>query len=198
MSSAGRYGLALLVGAGGALGFLHGVLAPADGKSAAFAAVYLSLVAAACVGPFLDAKGVGAFGLGALVVCTVSGAFAPGLYVAFFAATVAVVGRSIYRPAVCVAALALLTTFFYWDEAFLFDAANRRESAALAFSLNPAAAASFTIGFDWMHAKALYSQSQTAESMFGVPLSGLGTCAARTAAVFVPFAGLVWWRERRA
>jgi hypothetical protein len=186
--------------------FLLGVLDPVDGPSAAFAAVYLTLLCAACVGPFLHPRDLAVFGASALVVVLGTtlaaqgpwlSAIAAALYVTLFAATAAAIGRSIYRPAVCVLALLLLTTFFYWDDALLFDAADRRQSAAWAFAINPAAAASLTLGFDWMHAKALYSSSQTAESMFGVPMSGLGAMTAKTLAVFVPFAGLAWWRERR-
>ncbi len=194
-------------GATGALVFLLGVLDPVDGPSAAFAAVYLTLICAACAGPFLDIRGLAAFGAAALVVTLATTleaqgpwlvALASAAYATLFAATAAAIGRTVYRPAICAVALLLLTTFFYWDDAFLFDAADRRQSAAWAFAINPAAAASLTLGFDWMHAKALYSSSQTAESMFGVPMSGLGAMTAKTLAVFVPFAGLAWWRERRA
>lgn len=187
--------------------FLLAVLDLREGPSAAFAAVYLVLICAACLGPFLDVRGLALFGASALVVIlgttfAVQGpwlaALAAALYSTLFAATAAALGRSIYRPAICILALLLLTTFFYWDDLFLFDAADRRQSAAVAFAINPAAAASLTLGFDWMHAKALYSSSQTAESMFGVPLSGLGAMTAKTLAVFVPFAGFAWWRERRA
>jgi hypothetical protein len=167
------------------------VLRPSDGPAAAFAATYLILIAAACVGPYLGPKGLVAFG----VVALVTKSFPATAYAILFAATAAAMGRTLYRPAVCLLGLALLTTFFYWDEVFLLDAADRKQSAAWAFAINPAAAASLTLGFDWVHAKALYSHSQTAESMFGVPMHGLGWMTLKTGAVFVPFAGLAWWRR---
>jgi hypothetical protein len=183
------------------------VLEPAEPAGAVFAASYLALLAAACVGPWLEPRHLPAFALAAVVVLVGAAleagasawrATAAALYVALFAATALAVGRTVYRPAVVAMALALLTTFFYWDGAVLFGAEDRRAAAALAFALNPAAAVSRTIGFDWMHAKALYSHSQTAESMWGVPLPGLPTMAWKTALVLVPFAALAWRRERRA
>jgi hypothetical protein len=203
LTDAVRHGLIATGGALGALLFLHLALAPANAPAALFAAAYLALLAAACIAPFLRWRGVLAFALAAAVVLAAAtgGLWAAKLaaagYVALFAATAAAVGRSIYRPAVCALALLCLTTLFYWDRAFLFDAADRKRSAALAFALNPAAALSVTVGFDWVHAKALYSRSQTAESMFGVPLHGLATMAWKTLLVLVPFAGLARWRERR-
>ena len=95
-------------------------------------------------------------------------------------------------------ALALITTFFYWDELFLFDADDRSLSAGRAFAINPAAAASVPLDFDWMYAKHLYGQSQTAESMFNVPRPGVLPYSLWLLAVGVPFAALAFWRERRA
>jgi hypothetical protein len=204
LTDAVRIPIAITGGAAGALLFLHGALAPSSASAALFAAAYLALVTAACVAPFLGRRGVLAFGAGATIVLLAAtgglwtAKLAAAAYVALFAATAAVMGRGVYRPAVCAIALLSLTTFFYWDRAFLFDAADRKQSAALAFALNPAAALSVTVGFDWMHAKALYSHSQTAESMFGIPLAGLATMATRTLLVLVPFAGIAWWKDRRA
>lgn len=203
MTDAGRLAITATGGATGALLFLHGALEPANAPAALFAAAYLALLAAACAAPFLAWRGALSFCAAAAVVVLAStgGLWIAKLaavgYLALFVTTAAALGRSLYRPAVCALALLCLTTFFYWDRAFLLDAADRKQSAALAFALNPAAALSVTAGFDWLHAKALYSQSQTAESMFGVPLTGLATMAWKTLLVLVPFAGLAWWRERR-
>lgn len=190
-----------LLGAFCALFFLHGVLEPPGPRGAVFAATFLSLVAATCVAPFTGLRGAAALaGAAAVVVLASSGSLwtaklACAGYLALYAATAAAMGRTVWRPAVVAAGLLLLTTFWYWDEAFLFDAEDRSASAALAFALNPAAAASQTIGFDWMHAKALYSKSQTAESIFTVPVPGLPTMAWKTALLCLPFGGIAWWRR---
>jgi len=200
-----------LGGAGAAIAFVLFALQPADGAAATFAAVYLALVAAACCGPFLDTWGRPAFFAASVLLCVVVAvardgsigfAIVAGLFAGLLAATGSVLAAAIrvdlVRPVLAAIGLALLTTFFYWDEMFLFTASDRRASAAWAFALNPAAAASVSLGFDWMHAKALYTDNQTAESMFGVPLAGIGAYSIRLGAVLVPAALLAIWRERRA
>jgi hypothetical protein len=200
-----------LGGAGAAVAFLLLALHPSDGAAALFAAVFLALAAGACCGPFLSLRQAAAFTVAAVLSCVVvalarggatTNAIGCGLFAGLFAgtagATAGAIRIGIVRPLLCVAGLALLTTFFYWDEAFLFAAADRKASASLAFDLNPAAAASVTIGFDWMHAKALYTDNQTAESMFGVPVSGAGLYALKVLGLFIPATAIAVWRERRA
>jgi len=200
-----------LGGAGAAIAFLLLALQPSDGTAATFAAVYLALVAAACCGPFLDPWTRPAFFVAAVLLCAVvagvSGgairtAVVGGLFAGLLAATGSAVASAIrfdvVRPVLCAIGLALLTTFFYWDEAFLFGAADKRASATWAFALNPAAAASVSLGFDWMHAKALYTDNHTAESMFGVPMGGMGPYAIKLGAILIPAALAARWRDRRA
>lgn len=198
-------------GAGAASAFLLLILQPSDGAAASFAAVYLALAGAACCGPFLAFRSCVAFVVCAVAVCTGcslarDGAFGPALLGGLFAGLLAMTATSLagairvdlVRPLIAAGLLALLTTFFYWDEAFLFAADDRGASAGLAFALNPAAAASVTLEFDWMHAKALYTNNQTAESMFAVPMPGIGAYAWKLAVVLVPAAVLAYWREERA
>ena len=200
-----------LGGAGAAIAFALLALQPSDGAAATFAAVYLALVLAACCGPFLDRWSMVAFPVAAVLLCAVvagarggpvGSAVLGGLFAGLLAVTASALssalGADLWRVVLCAVGLALLTTFFYWDEAFLLRAADRRASAAWAFALNPAAAASVTLGFDWMHAKALYTGNQTAESMFGVPLAGMGAYSVKLAAVLVPATLVALWRSRRA
>jgi hypothetical protein len=183
-----RHVAALVIGVAAAYAFLRGALHSAE----AFPAVFLCLIVAACAAPFLTLRALGTFSVGAVAVCLL-----PGLFVALFAATAHAIGRSVYRPAVTALALALIATFFYWDELFLFDAADRSASAGLAYAINPAAAAASSLDFDWMHAKALYGNSQTAESMFNVPTPGMATYSGWLLAFAVPFGAFSFWRERR-
>ena len=204
-------GLAWVGGAGAAIAFVLLALRPENGTAALFAATYLALAAAACCGPFLDLRATLSFLSASMLLCFVvaiarDGSFLLALAAAGFAGLFAATGAAlagairidVVRPLLALVGLALLTTFFYWDEAFLLTAAERKESASLAFHLNPAAAASVTLGFDWMHAKALYTNNQTAESIFGVPLSGVGAYSAKLLALFVPAFAIARWRERRA
>ena len=198
-----------LGGAGAAIAFVLLALRPENGTAALFAAAYLALAAGACCGPFLSLRGTLSFLSASMLLCC-SVAFARqgpillALQVTGFAALFAATGAALagafrvdfVRPLIALAGLALLTTFFYWDDAFLLTAADRKASASLAFHLNPAAAVSVLLDFDWMHAKALYSNNQTAESIFGVPLSGAWTYAAKMAALCVPAAGVSFWRQR--
>lgn len=184
-----RHVVALLLGVLAVFAFLRGALDTAE----AFPAVFLCLVIAACVAPFLTLRALGTFSVGAVAVCML-----PGLFVALFAATAHAMGRTLYRPAVAAIALALIGTFFYWDQVFLFSAADRSVSAARAFAINPAAAAAATLDFDWMHAKALYGNSQTAESMFNVPTPGMAAYSGWLLALAIPFGAFAFWRERRA
>jgi len=195
--------------AGAAIAFVLLALRPENGTAALFAAAYLALAAGACCGPFLSPRGTLAFlGAAMLLCCSVAWArpasFLLALQVAGFAALFAATGAALagairvdfVRPLIALAGLALLTTFFYWDNAFLLTAADRKASASLAFHLNPAAAVSVLLDFDWMHAKALYTNNQTAESIFGVPLSGAYSYAGKMAALCVPAAAIAFWRQR--
>ncbi len=199
-----------LGGAGAAIAFVLLALRPENGTAALFAAAYLALAAGACCGPFLSPRGVAAFlSASMLLCCSVAwarqGSILLALPVAGFAGLFAATGAALagairvdfMRPLIALAGLALLTTFFYWDDAFLLTAADRKASASLAFHLNPAAAVSVMLDFDWMHAKALYTNNQTAESIFSVPLSGASIYAAKMAALLVPAGAIAFWRERR-
>ena len=99
------------------------------------------------------------------------------------------------RVVVAALALTLLATLFFWDDFALFDAADRKESAHLAFHLNAAAAASMTLDFDWLHAKVLYKDNQTAESLVMVPLEGIGTFSVKLALIAAACVGLGLWRK---
>jgi len=184
--------------AAGTLAFVLALQRPGDG--APFAAALLMLVGAAALGPFAFAAAPGAprhaplrrgaLAALALAVCgtlvcagiarTASAAAAGALAGAFAFALGAVayaLGGGLARAAAAAVGLALLATLFWWDAAFLFHASDRKASAALAFALNPAAAASATLGFDWIHCETLYRNNQTCESLVGVPLPGAGAMA---------------------
>jgi len=208
-----KFGFAVALAAAAAAAFLFGALEPYDATEAAFAAALLGLAAAACAGPFLfsdgDSRGlrrIARAGLRALLlgaaVVLVAGVFSGrwgaalgcGLFCALFAYALAALadlmrGR-VAAVLVGAAGLTLLFTLHLWDDLFLFGAADRAKSAHLAFSLNPAAAASRSLGFDWVHAKALYADNQTAESTFGVPLPGLVAYSAKLALVAAAATGL--------
>jgi len=212
--------LAVAGSLGVSLTFLHGALAPADTASAAFAACFLALVFAACTGPFLFGRRPGearlapavrgglravAYAAGAALLVAVAGAtpslaLACGLYAGLFAFTLAALADLMragpFALVVAAAALASLATFFYWDDAFLLAATDRKATAALAFQLNPAAPVSLALGFDWIHAKVLYTGNETAESLVQVPVPGLGAVAGRLAVIAAAATGLGAWRRR--
>ncbi|MEM8886127.1 MAG: hypothetical protein AAGD14_18830 [Planctomycetota bacterium] len=198
MTEARRYGLPALLGAAAALLFLFFAIQPTAADARAFAAVFLCLLAAACVGPFLDRGGAIAFTGAALIVALAGGAGFAALYPALFAATLACMGCVLYRPAVALTALVCLTTYFWWDPVVLFRSTDPRATVLWAHVINPASSAAITLDFDWVHAKALYTNNQTPEMMVGVPLYGLGRCALYTAALALPFAAIAFWKERRA
>jgi len=186
--------------AAGTLAFVLAALDASPGR--VFAAALLMLVHAAACGPFAFASAPDAprdrplrqgalaglsFGLAGALLCLVvgrtasaaaAGALAGPLAFALGAVAYAL-GGGVARAAVAALGLALLTTLFWWDDAFLFHAADRKASAALAFSWNPGAAASVTLGFDWIHSEGLYRNNQTAESLVAVPLPGAGAMALR-------------------
>jgi hypothetical protein len=196
-------GAALLpigIGAVCALVFLLGVLAPGTGREGAFAAALLCLLLAAAGGPFCfgrkqadgrwastrrGALRCAAIGVAAAAVCGIVSlrqdgptgfALLAGLFCGLYAYTLGTVGDLLRVPLLFAAlGMVLLATLHYWDGLFLLHAADRKGSAALAFHLNAAAAAAVTLDFDWIHAKGLYTNNQTAESLVGVPLSGLGS-----------------------
>lgn len=171
---------AAAAGVGGALAFLGFALAPPGHP---FAAVALCLLVAGVVGPWLHAEADPALlPLRCLLVAALAGAVcgfhgAPavtmglfcGLY-AFASGSVAAACRA-RLPAGALAA-ALLATLHLWDALAPFE--DPKSAADLAFRLNAAAAASVTLDFDWVHAKALYAGNQTAESLAGVPRRGIG------------------------
>lgn len=163
----------------------------------AFAAALLMLVGAATCGPFLFAAAPGAprhaplrqgalagaaFAVAGAVACAafggapLAGALA-GPYAFALGAVAYLLGGGLARAAVAATGLAFLATLFHWEALFLLRAEDRKASAALAFALNPAAAASVTLGFDWIHCDVLYRNNQTAESLVGVPLGGAGAMA---------------------
>lgn len=213
---------ALLACAGGVLAFVLGVL-DGDGRESAFAAGFLALVVAAAAGPcsfrLQDGDGWWAGAVRGAAVCTglavvmavacgvvaavrdgpVGAAIVVGLFSGLFAFAAGAVAHALgggpARLLTAGAGLALLTTLLVWDEAFLLDAADRKGSAALAFELNPAAAASVTLGFDWIHAPALYTGNETAESLVGVELAGVATYSAYLAALAVVAVMLGFWRR---
>jgi hypothetical protein len=215
-------GVALVAGAAGVAAFVLGVL-HGDGPSSVFATSLLALVVAAAVGPnsfrLQDGDGWWAAALRGAVVCSalavfmavacvvvavardgaVGTAIVVGLFSGLFAfalgAVAHLLGGGPARLLVAAAGLALLATLLVWDEAFLLDAEDRKGSAALAFELNPAAAASVTLGFDWIHAPALYRGNETAESLVGVELRGVGSYSLSLAALAVAAVGLGFWRR---
>lgn len=163
-------------------------------ENRAFAAALLMLVAAAACGPFVFDAAPGAprhlpvrqgalaaiaFTIGGAALTTVlgrgpwAGALA-GPYAFALGAVAYAIGGGIGRAVVAAAGLALLATLFHWDTLFLLRAEDRKGSAALAYALNPAAAASTTLAFDWIHCEVLYRNNQTCESLVGVPLPGVG------------------------
>ena len=73
----------------------------------------------------------------------------------------------------------MLATLHFWDDLGLLTVGDRKASADTAFHLNAAAAVSVTLHFDWLHKKALYRDNQTAESMFGLKLNGIGPFSVR-------------------
>ena len=165
-------------------------LAPSDAKEAAFATAGLMLVVAACAGPFttdgVDLKR-GAIrclwlGVCAGLVCFATGrslaALGCGLFCGLYAYTLGLLADMIparvQRVVVAMAGLAVLATLHFWDDFHLLGADDRKASADLAFHLNPAAAVSVTLDYDWVHAPELYRNNQTAESMFGLQLGGIG------------------------
>ncbi|MGQ0612480.1 MAG: hypothetical protein ACT4PV_01850 [Planctomycetaceae bacterium] len=198
------------------------LFALAPGEGAAFAACALCLVFAAAVGPFLVA---GADAAAALLRCAAvaacgaavcaglgaargSAAFAAGLAGAFCGLYALALGALAqlgslllgHRPAALLASslgLVLLATLFFWDGAFLRDAADRKASARRAVAWNAAAGAAVTLEFDWIHAKALYSGNETAESLAGVPREGLGGVSLRAGIVAVVAGGLARLLRRR-
>ncbi|MGH7163493.1 MAG: hypothetical protein ACREID_08405, partial [Planctomycetota bacterium] len=161
---------ALLVAA--PLAFLRFVLEPGPGR--AFAGMALALTVAAAAGPFLyerrdgDARWAPAARgalrslmlglLGALLTGGAAVSWICALY-GFTAGAAgdalgALFGRKPGRLLAGAFGLLLLGTLLYWDRAFLARAADPKTSAALAFRLNALAAASVSMGFDWIHAKA--------------------------------------------
>ena len=188
-----RPALAVAGGALLALPFVRFAIAPGEGAAAAFAATFLLLLYAACVGPSFGARAAplawSVGGAGALAVPLCGGPLLPGiacgLFIGLFAYALAAFARllrgGVSQVLVSLLALLLLSTLFWWDGWFLPASSSRKASASLAFHLNPAAACSVTLGFDWLHAKGLYTGNQTAESMHGVPLLGLFAYAWKTA-----------------
>jgi hypothetical protein len=180
--------------AAGTLAFVA-ALGPSDGR--VFAAALLMLVHAAACGPFVFSSAPEAprwsalregalaglafalsgallcFGLGRTAAAAAAGALA-GPYAFALGAVAYALGGGVARAVVAAFGLALLATLFYWDDLFLFHAIDRKGSAALAFGINPAAAASVTLGYDWIHSSILYRNNQTAESLVAVPLGGVG------------------------
>jgi len=205
-----RIAAPLLTG-GAIVAFVLLALPRAEGAQAVFAAALLGLVAAAAVGPSTfvayagDARwrpavrGVvtcAALALALAAACAVvafarQGPWLPAIGCGLFCGLYALAGGAVARllgggPArvlVAGAGLALLCTLFFWDDLFLLGAPDRKVSAATAFAWNPAAAASVTLGFDWIHAPGLYTGNQTCESLFGVPLAGIGSYAWKLLAV---------------
>jgi len=200
------------------LGVLHG-----DGPGSVFATSLLALVFAAAVGPcsfrLQDGDGWWAAAVRGAAVCValaivmaaacvvvavvrggaVFSAIVVGLFSGLFAfalgACAHLLGGGPARLLVAAAGLALLATLLVWDEAFLLDADDRKGSAALAFELNPAAAASVTLGYDWIHAPALYRGNETAESLVGVELRGVGSYSLYLAALAIAAMGLGFRRR---
>jgi len=211
------------VGAVGVALFVLLALPRAKGNAALFAAALLFLVLGACAGACSfegreEESRLGParralvrcllLGLGGLAGCgfialarhlPLGGAAAAGLFSGLFAfacgACAHALGGGPARPVVALAGLALLATFFYWDDAFLLRAQDRKECAALAFDLNPAAAAAVSLDFDWIHAGVLYTGNETAESLVGVPLHGLGRYSVALALVCLAAVGGGLWRR---
>jgi hypothetical protein len=197
---------------GALLAFVLLALPRAEGAAGAFAACAGSLALAAAFGPFLyeprrrglvQCAALGAMG-GAVAATValarggpVATAAAAGLFCGLYAAALGTVahlaglllGARLARALAACAGIALLGTLFYWDDLFLHRAASRKASAAAALAWNPAAAAATTLGYDWIHAKALYTGNETAESLLGVRRPRLGALALRLFAVGAAAAG---------
>ena len=201
----------LSIGAAGVVAFVVLALEPEAGE-AAFASIFCFLMLGAAAGPFLyrddprhaalrcgvlgvlAATVTAAFSTDALVAALLAGGFC-GLY-AFALGALGSLGGDLGRLAAATLGLVLLATLHVWDDVALFDATDRKGSARLAFALNPAAAASVTLDYDWIHATKLYRDNETAESLAGVPRAGLGAYALEAAAVALVAVGLGWWRRR--
>jgi hypothetical protein len=200
--------------AAGTAAFVALALDRAEGADAPFAATLLLLAGAAACGPFSFEAPPGSprwaparrGALAALSFAACGGAAcaafggnpAAGLLAGPFAfalgAAAHALGGGLARAAAAALGLALLATLFHWDP-LLLRAGDRKASAALAFAINPAAAASVTLGFDWIHSPELYRNNQTAESLAMVPLPGAGAMALRllAAGAVAALAGL--WRR---
>jgi len=183
-----------------------------------FAAAFLMLVAAAACGPFAFASAPGAprlrpLGQGALAALAFAGAGAllcgalgrtaaaagagalAGPFAFALGAFAYAFGGGLARALAAAVGLSLLVTLFHWDALFLFHASDRKASAALAFALNPAAAVSVTLGFDWIHCAQVYRDNQTVESLVAVPLAGAGAMAWKLVLIGGAFGGLGLWRR---
>ncbi len=205
--------------------FLYTACPDATGAGAAFGVALIALVVAGAVGPFLFEDGEGNarerlfagarrcawLGMGAVVAGgTVSvlrdgplvASVAVGAFAGLYALTAGLLGHALdagwWRCLVAALAVTLLATLVFWDDPFLFGADDRKGSAALGFRLSAAAAASVTLGFDWIHAKALYTGNQTAESLVGVSLRGIGPYAVMLAALSMVGGAVSIARERWA
>lgn len=206
-----RRGAAVAAASAALLAFLFLALEPTDGKEATFAAVFACLLASAAAGPFLTARAAAVFAAGPPLVCgvvavahggPVGAALLCGLFCAAYAGTLAAWAHALRGGVAAVAlgvlGIALLFTLHVWDDCFLPRTTSQTGSAAVAFGLNPAAAASVALDFDWVHAKALYTNNQTAEAMFGVPRQGLGGYALRLGGLAVAAIGLAHLRRRHS
>ncbi|MEE8104284.1 MAG: hypothetical protein V3T86_01980 [Planctomycetota bacterium] len=220
-SGSATFGFAVAaLGLAAAIAFLFVVLEPADAKEACFATVFLGLVAGAAVAPFLGPPARTQFaiclGIGlataAIALFAARGghglwwrAVLAGWFCALFALAASHGGAVMERllPGrlgpilVAGCALALLFTLHVWDDAVFDGVTDRKGSASLAFALNPAAAASVTLEFDWIHATELYRHNETAESMAGVPRAGLGSYAWKTAMIALVAGAIAMILERR-
>lgn len=190
--------------------FVFAALPRASGPAAVFAAAFPLLVYAAAAGPFGRLRGGVALGIGAAAACSLVAtvrhgpllaAALAGLFAGLFACACAAAGEllraQLLRVIVAGLALALLFTLFFWDDAFLLRAADRKASAALACRLNPAASVADLVGFDWIHARALYTGNETAESLVGVTPLPLAGYAARLAGAGLLLMAAARWRKRR-
>lgn len=212
-----------VVVAGAVISFVLFALDRATGVESVFAVALLGLVAAASIGPcsFPVVRGEGRWSpaAGGAVVCVslalplsgaallvagvrggpLGGALAVGLFCGLYAfacgAVAHLLGGGLARIAVAALALALPATLFFWDDLFLAVAEDRKASVDTALSINPAVAAAVTLGYDWIHAKGLYTGNETAESVLGVRLQGVGVYSTRLLAVAIPALLLGGWRK---